>query len=106
MLVRAGWSPPRPDDRILEEITDDIERLTKRKQDPNTRDTTATNELSDSLIRCLLLIAEGYTDAEAAKLLGIGMETVHSQAKDVSRKLGAKNRPHAVAIAFRKGIIN
>ncbi|WP_417677657.1 LuxR family transcriptional regulator [Roseibium sp.] len=54
---------------------------------------------------CLKWSAAGLTSAGIADKLGISRHTADWYLKEASRKLGAANRPHAVALAFRNGII-
>lgn len=53
----------------------------------------------------LRLISDGRQIAEAARLLGIGDETVRTHLKKAQGKLGAKNRAHVVAQAMRLHLI-
>ena len=53
----------------------------------------------------LRLASLGRTTEEAAKLLGIGEETVRSHVKKAQEKLSARNRTHAAAEAIRKQMI-
>src|SRR6516162_7836330 len=53
----------------------------------------------------LRLASLGRTTQEAAKLLGIGEETVRSHLKKAQEKLSARNRTHAAAEAIRKQMI-
>ncbi|WP_346906347.1 LuxR family transcriptional regulator [uncultured Roseibium sp.] len=54
---------------------------------------------------CLKWSAAGLTSGGIADKLGISRHTADWYLKEASRKLGAANRPHAVALAFRHGII-
>jgi DNA-binding NarL/FixJ family response regulator len=49
----------------------------------------------------LAMLAEGHTAREAAKLLGIGDETVKTHLRNAMDKLEARTRVHAIAIALR-----
>ena len=51
-------------------------------------------------------IAEGHATEEIAELLHVSPHTVRSRIKSVLRKLGARNREHAVAIAMTEGAID
>jgi DNA-binding CsgD family transcriptional regulator len=53
----------------------------------------------------LSLAADGLTNQQIAKRLGLGEETVKTHLKRITRKLGAYNRAHCVAIALRLEII-
>lgn len=54
----------------------------------------------------LTLIAEGRSLREIADLLTISLATVRTHAGNLYRKLGARNRPHAVALALQLGLID
>lgn len=56
--------------------------------------------------RILQGIADGYSAAEIGKQLGIGEETVRTHTRRAMRRIEAKNRAHAVALALRHGIIS
>lgn len=50
-------------------------------------------------------LAEGHATEEVAEILHVSPHTVRSRIKSVLRKLGARNREHAVAIALTEGAI-
>lgn len=50
-------------------------------------------------------IAGGYSNAEIAARLGIEISTVKAHLKTLLPRLEARNRPHAVAQAFRRGLL-
>ena len=51
-------------------------------------------------LEVLALVAKGYSTAEIAKELWITPETVQTHVKRMLRRLGARSRAHAVAIAY------
>ena len=51
-------------------------------------------------------LAEGRATEEVAQLLHVSPHTVRSRVKSLLRKLDARNREHAVAIALTEGAIN
>ena len=53
----------------------------------------------------LRLVSLGRTTEDAAKLLGLGEETVRSHLKKAQAKLGALNRAHAASEAIRQQLI-
>jgi DNA-binding CsgD family transcriptional regulator len=61
--------------------------------------------LSGKELAVLHWLARGYTTDEAAELLFVSPHTVRTHVKNGMRKLGAKTRAHAVAIALTKGAI-
>lgn len=54
----------------------------------------------------LTLVSAGNSDKEAGRVLGIEAVSVKTHAWYAVRALGAKNRPHAVAIAMRAGLLS
>jgi DNA-binding NarL/FixJ family response regulator len=54
----------------------------------------------------LQLLADGHSTDEAAKGLGLSSETVRTHTKATIRRLDARDRAHAVAIALRAGLID
>jgi DNA-binding CsgD family transcriptional regulator len=61
--------------------------------------------LSDRERECLLWVSEGKTTEDVAMILGVSGNTVSSYITHAIRKLGALNRPMAIASAIRSGII-
>jgi DNA-binding NarL/FixJ family response regulator len=49
------------------------------------------------------LVAEGHKDVAIARRLGVAPVTVRRRAQRFSRKLGARNRAHAIALAIARG---
>src|SRR5437763_1304883 len=61
--------------------------------------------LSRREYQVLQLVAEGLENSAIAKLLFLSVETVRTHVKSILRKLSARDRTHAVTIAFRGGIL-
>ncbi|WP_116199424.1 response regulator transcription factor [Amycolatopsis circi] len=61
--------------------------------------------LSRREYQVLQLVAEGLENSGIAKLLFLSVETVRTHVKSILRKLSARDRTHAVTIAFRSGIL-
>ncbi|HKS46272.1 MAG TPA: response regulator transcription factor [Amycolatopsis sp.] len=61
--------------------------------------------LSRREYQVLQLVAEGLENAAIAKILYLSTETVRTHVKSILRKLSARDRTHAVTIAFRAGIL-
>lgn len=53
----------------------------------------------------LALIAHGLSNAAVADQLVIGVETVRTHVASLLRKLGARDRTHAVVLAYGKGLV-
>lgn len=61
--------------------------------------------LTEGELATLQLIAGGFTNDQIASSRDVSVETVKSQVGSLIRKLDAKNRVHAVTIAFQQGIL-
>ena len=57
-------------------------------------------------IEVLNLISDGLVNREIGKRLFLSEETVKSHVRALLTKLGARSRAHAVAVAFRRGLIS
>lgn len=53
----------------------------------------------------LQLIADGLENQAIADLLFVSVETVRTHVKSILRKLSSRDRTHAVAVAFRSGVL-
>lgn len=69
------------------------------------RPTATGGALTVREIECLRLAAVGRTVADSASLLGITGRTVEFHLKNVTEKLQAANKIHAVAIAVSHGLV-
>ena len=56
-------------------------------------------------LQLLALMADGLTDAEIAEKLAISPKTMRSRLHALRMKMHARTRTHAVAIAFRRGLL-
>lgn len=56
-------------------------------------------------IECLGWVANGLSDTGIAVQLGIASDTAHEHVESAKRKLRARSRPQAVAIAMAIGIL-
>jgi DNA-binding NarL/FixJ family response regulator len=74
--------------------------LSARAQAPNTDDYLTARE-----IQTLELVAAGCTNREIASRLFVSPDTVKAHLSEVFRKLGARDRTEAVAMAFRRGLV-
>lgn len=62
--------------------------------------------LTERELTCLRLAGQGLTSEQIAAAIALQTETVNSQMKSATRKLGAQNRAHAIAEAIRRQIIS
>lgn len=56
-------------------------------------------------LEVLELVAQGMSTSEIGRRLWVTEETVKTHVRRLHDRLGARTRAHAVAIAFRKGIL-
>ncbi|GGN10564.1 DNA-binding NarL/FixJ family response regulator [Actinoplanes campanulatus] len=63
------------------------------------------DSLSHREVQILTLVAEGKTNKQIGAHLYLSAATIHSHLKNVFRKLDANDRAHAVAKAFRAGVL-
>ena len=61
--------------------------------------------LSQQERSCLRCVAMGMTSSEVATSLGVSDSTVIFHIKNAIDKLGTKSRAHAIAVAFRMGLL-
>lgn len=69
-------------------------------------DEPQTRTLSRREFQVIQLIAEGLENAAIAKVLVLSVETIRTHVKSILRKLSARDRTHAVTIAFRSGLLS
>lgn len=65
----------------------------------------AVRELSDREREVLELLAEGKSNKQIARVLGIADGTVKVHVANILHKLGAQGRSEAVAVAARRGLV-
>ena len=65
----------------------------------------ASAGLSAREVDVLTLIAAGWSNGEVGRNLFIAEETVKTHVRHVLEKLQARNRAHAVALGFKRGLI-
>ncbi len=56
-------------------------------------------------LRSPLTVAEGFTAEQIGDQITVSVETVRTHVRNVIRKLQARNRVHAIAIALERGEI-
>ena len=66
---------------------------------------TARQPLSRREYQVLQLISDGMENQAIAKSLFVSVETIRTHVKSILRKLHARDRAHAVAVAFRLGVL-
>lgn len=63
------------------------------------------NALTERELQVLRGMAEGKSNAEIGRELYVSEDTVKTHARRLFRKLGARDRAHAVAVGFRAGML-
>jgi DNA-binding NarL/FixJ family response regulator len=77
----------------------------ERFVDPEVPPRGGRGKLTRRQRQILQLLADGESTTFAARELGLSEETVKTHTKNAVARLGARNRPHAVAIALRESLI-
>jgi DNA-binding NarL/FixJ family response regulator len=63
-------------------------------------------DLTERELQVLRGMADGKSNAEIGRELYVSEDTVKTHARRLFRKLGARDRAHAVASAFRAGLVS
>ncbi len=61
--------------------------------------------LTDRELEVLNLVAEGFSNLEIAKRLGVSRNTIKFHVSSIIGKLGATSRTEAVTVGLRRGLI-
>jgi DNA-binding NarL/FixJ family response regulator len=72
---------------------------------PTTMPTVRRSVLTERELQVLRGMSEGMSNAEIGRELFVSEDTVKTHARRLFRKLGARDRAHAVASAFRSGLV-
>jgi len=67
--------------------------------------TQAINILSDRELQVLGLVARGYTSAQIAKQISVGVKTVETYRSRLAEKLGLRTRSDVIRFAVRMGLL-
>lgn len=98
-LISRGWSPPPPDEKIVDELLRDM--ATWDFLPVATFDEEAAMDglarLSPGEVRVVQLVVSGHSNPEVAELLGLSLQTVKFHLTNVYAKLGIKTRTQLVA---------
>ncbi|MEH1054411.1 helix-turn-helix transcriptional regulator [Micromonospora sp. CPCC 206171] len=78
---------------------------TGRRGAPGARSGRGAVGLTERELQVLLGMAEGKSNAEIGRELFVSEDTVKTHARRLFRKLGARDRAHAVAAGFRAGLV-
>jgi DNA-binding CsgD family transcriptional regulator len=67
--------------------------------------TTTDEQLGEREMQVLTGIAQGMSNAEIGRIHYLGENTIKTYCRRLFHKLGARDRAHAVAIAYQRGIL-
>lgn len=84
------------DGMVFAEITEDVGKSPAARYG---------RELTERQLAVLRLIAQGNSNGEMARVLGVSPNTIRSHILAILAKLGARNREHAVHLAHRDGLL-
>ena len=91
-------SSPKVAERVLRQFQD-IASMGRTMAD-------VTAPLTPKEVQVLTLIAEGNSNKQIARVLGISDQTIKNHVSAILRKINANYRAHAVFIALRDGLIS
>ena len=77
--------------------------ITAINRDPQLGDRVNVRSLTERHKNVLKLMALGETNEEIAQLLGLSVETIKDRVREICDLMGARNRTHAVSLAFTTG---
>lgn len=92
-----------PDDRLAIEVASSV--LHNRMRDLSPVGGAIHQGLTPRERECIAFIAEGRSDGAIADILSLSELTVITHVQNAKRKLGAKTRAQAIAIAFLRGLL-
>jgi DNA-binding NarL/FixJ family response regulator len=82
-----------------------VDKVMREFQELAQEQTLAVSGLSEQELDVLRLLADGATNRDIAEKLYWSEATVKRRVQDILEKLGATNRPQAVAEAARRGLL-
>ena len=104
-LTRAVESVASGGTHISPSITDRLVRAIQSGPLPSGATPAVVEDLTDSEIKVLRLVAEGYPNHQIAELLHLANSTVKNHISSTLTKLGARDRTNAVLRAIREGLL-
>lgn len=94
---------------LFSEMEEVCNRASYQVDQANEQGSTGPNQPTLSLSRPEIMILElssqGFTSGEIGILLGYSRKYIEKMLAEIRNKIGAKNTTHAVALAFRQGLI-
>jgi len=96
-LVRGQQLDPRLADILVQDVL--------AKRGTGVGSTAPVNILSDRELQVLGLVAQGYTSAEIAKQIFVGVKTVETYRSRSAEKLGLRTRSEVIRFAVQMGLL-
>lgn len=93
-------------EQVAKLVFQELVRLRDKKAGDDEFDEPAEMSLTRRELEVLHFLSDGMTSLEIGKTLSISSHTVDWYMNGIQDKLGARNRQHAVALAFRYGFIS
>jgi len=91
------------DPRLAGVLVGDV--LAKTKKGAKTGPTRPVDILSDRELQVLGLVARGYTSAQIAKQIAVGVKTVETYRSRFAEKLGLRTRSDVIRFAVQMGLL-
>lgn len=101
----SGTSPAVVPVQRGDDEADDPGEAGKEQRPGSARAGRSPIGLTERELQVLLGMAEGKSNAEIGRELFVSEDTVKTHARRLFRKLGARDRAHAVAAGFRAGLV-
>ena len=89
------------DPRLAGVLVQDVLAKKRKKTGP----TQPVNILSDRELQVLRLVARGYTSAQIAKQIAVGVKTVETYRSRFAEKLGLRTRSDVIRFAVQMGLL-
>jgi DNA-binding NarL/FixJ family response regulator len=89
------------DPRLASVLVQDVLAKRGKRADP----TVPVNILSDRELQVLRLVARGYTSAQIAKQISLGVKTVETYRSRFAEKLGLRTRSDVIRFAVQMGLL-
>lgn len=82
-----------------------MDQTPKKFIDPKAKKTSRRAELTERETGILIMVKDGFSNAEIAKGLELSQKTVENHVRNIMIKLNAGNRTEAVVIAVKRELI-
>ncbi|GAA4916576.1 DNA-binding NarL/FixJ family response regulator [Stackebrandtia albiflava] len=101
-VIRVGWEG----EDLVVALTQAVMLICPSRSGDLPRQRIAPRGLTEREMQVLRGMSQGKSNAEIGRDLFVSEDTVKTHARRLFRKLGARDRAHAVAEAFRGGLVH